>query len=135
MLWSPDGRRLTVLFDPGRVKRGVADDEAGAAPLREGHRYRIDVGSRHHRFVAGPANRSPIDAAAWKVAPPTRRDGELTVVFDRVMDDALLAHELRVRRRDGRWVPGTSRLERDGSVWRFRPANGWSTGPRPVGRR
>jgi hypothetical protein len=32
-LWSPDGRRLTVLMEPGRIKRGMGPDSAHAPAL------------------------------------------------------------------------------------------------------
>ena len=35
-LWSPDGKRLTVLFDPGKIKRGVEAPHSELAPLKEG---------------------------------------------------------------------------------------------------
>ena len=36
-LWDPTRRRLTVLFDPGRVKRGLRTNLERGAPLKSGH--------------------------------------------------------------------------------------------------
>ncbi len=42
-LWSPDGTRLTLLFDPGRVKRGLVPREEEGPILEEGRRYTFEV--------------------------------------------------------------------------------------------
>jgi len=44
-LWSPDGTRLTLLLDPGRVKTGLeASADLGLA-IENGHRYSLVVGA------------------------------------------------------------------------------------------
>ena len=42
-LWDPERRRLTLLFDPGRVKRGVRTNVESGAPLVTGRRYRLVI--------------------------------------------------------------------------------------------
>ncbi len=42
-LWDPRQTRLTVLFHPGRIKRGVAPGERMGPPLRAGRAYRLVV--------------------------------------------------------------------------------------------
>jgi hypothetical protein len=42
-LWDPSGRRLTVLFDPGRIKRGLKANLESGPPLVEGRRDRLAV--------------------------------------------------------------------------------------------
>ncbi|MDX1502728.1 MAG: hypothetical protein R3325_10235, partial [Thermoanaerobaculia bacterium] len=42
-LWDPDHTRLTLLFHPGRIKRGVAPRRALGPPLVEGRRYRLRI--------------------------------------------------------------------------------------------
>ena len=44
-LWSDDRRRLTLLFDPGRVKRGIRSNLEMAAPLVAGRRYTLTIDS------------------------------------------------------------------------------------------
>ncbi len=42
-LWSPDGKRLTLLFYPGRVKRGLKPREEAGPILEEGKKYTLVV--------------------------------------------------------------------------------------------
>ena len=42
-LWNPDATRLTVFFDPGRVKRGVGPNVAMGRAIVRGRRYAIAV--------------------------------------------------------------------------------------------
>ena len=44
--WSPDGRRYTVFFDPGRVKRGILPNDLFGRALVPGHRFTIAVDPR-----------------------------------------------------------------------------------------
>ena len=50
-LWSLDGRRLTVLMEPGRIKRGLGSDPAS----RSGACCRASVQSGRHGARAGSA--------------------------------------------------------------------------------
>ena len=38
-------RHLTILLDPGRLKRGVGPNRELGPPLKEGHEYTLAVGS------------------------------------------------------------------------------------------
>jgi hypothetical protein len=117
-LWSPDGRRLTVLFDPGRVKRGVEGDGESAAPLQVGH-----------SFTVTPAVRTAITPKTWRLALPKAGSREaLTVTLDREMDDALLRDQLEVVDAQGRSQPGQVTASASGRVWSWRPKHGWRTG-------
>jgi hypothetical protein len=42
-LWDTEGRRLTVLFDPGRIKRGLVDNINEGPPLVAGERYSLEL--------------------------------------------------------------------------------------------
>ena len=54
-LWSADGRRMTLLIDPGRVKRGRGGRPAQRQPpFRQGKRYNLGVGGYHHEFFGRP---------------------------------------------------------------------------------
>lgn len=127
-LWSPDGRRLTLLFDPGRIKRDVAGRGAEAAPLQPGLRYRIEAGDKRHTFAVGPALRLALNPTLWQITRPQQRLGPVTLKFDRIMDFALASHQLVVERADGKYVEGQSSLDSTGKVWRFTPQTEWQTG-------
>lgn len=128
-LWSPDGRRLTVLFDPGRVKRGVEGDGESAAPLQVGHSFTVEVSGKRFRYQVTPAIRSAINPQTWRVALPKAEAREaLTVTFDREMDEALLRDQLGVEDARGRLQAGQTTTSSSGRVWSWRPKHGWRTG-------
>jgi hypothetical protein len=141
-LWDASGRRITLLFDPGRVKRGIRTNVEMGPPLRAGERYtlRIDVGWRdargaalrapfEHRFRAGPADRAAPDPARWRVRAPARGGREaLVVAFDEPLDHALAEGLLAVVDAAGRPVPGRAHATGGDREWRFEPAVPWSGG-------
>lgn len=115
-LWDPSGRRLTVLLDPGRIKRGLRANLESGAPLAEGRGYRLEVDAAWRdargrplgrgytkRFRAGAADRTSPDVASWALAPPvpgTR--APLVLLFPEPLDRALLASALAVVDPQGR---------------------------------
>ncbi len=128
-LWSPDGRRLTVLFDPGRVKRGVEGDGESAAPLQVGHSFTVEVSGKRFHYQVTPAVRTAINPQTWRLALPKAQSREaLTVTFDREMDDALLRDQLEVEDARGRLQAGQTTTSSSGRVWSWRPMRGWHTG-------
>ena len=42
-LWSADGKRLTILFDPGRIKRGVSTNMELGSALLEDNKYQLTI--------------------------------------------------------------------------------------------
>jgi hypothetical protein len=128
-LWSPDGRRLTVLFDPGRVKRGVEGDGESAAPLQVGHSFTVEVSGKRFLYQVTPAVRTAITPQTWRLDLPKAGSREaLTVTFDREMDDALLRDQLEVVDAQGRSQPGQVTTFTSGRVWSWRPRRGWRIG-------
>jgi hypothetical protein len=136
-LWDPSGRRLTLLFDPGRIKRGlVPHNEAGPA-LRPGARYTLVIdrgwadasGTRtiepfRKDFTVIAADRDPPDPAGWKIAAPqagTR--APLVIEFPDPMDHALLGSLLTVER-----VAGAVSISESETRWSFTPEKPWPGG-------
>lgn len=140
-LWDPEGRRLTVLFDPGRIKRGVLPrDETGTA-LTEGAEYTLFIGSDwqdangaplkasfRKRFRVAAEDRVAIDVHSWKLQIPAAgtRDS-LDVQFGEPMDYALLQRTLELRNMVGREI-GEVRIGNEETVWSFQPQEPWRDG-------
>jgi hypothetical protein len=136
-LWDRRRRRLTVLVEPGRIKRGLQPHVQAGAPLREGSTVTLVVdpgfrdadgsqllaGARRIYRVGSPL-RSRVDPTLWEVRWPEADDCPLIVRFDRPLDRALVRRFLRVIDGDGRSVAGRSSLDRDALVWVFTPAAG-----------
>jgi hypothetical protein len=141
-LWDPAHRRLTLLFDPGRVKRGVRTNLESGAPLIAGRRYRLTIdaawpdgsGARlasgfDHAFYAGPADRTSPSVERWTISPPeagTRRP--LGVAFGEALDHALASRMIAVRDSSGRRVDGTVALDTRDERWSFTPLSAWAPG-------
>ena len=111
-LWSPDGRRLTLLFDPGRVKRDVEGSGDSVAPLVVGRTYQIAVGDLRWRFTVAPAIRNPLEPSSWAIAAPkVATRNPLAIHFGRTMDAALLVSRLSVVGAEGATVRGQAIAE------------------------
>lgn len=130
-----DGRTVTLLLDPARVKIGVGanramgralvvdadvvllvDDPQLAMPLRK-------------RWRVGPSADHAIDPAGWRFNPP--REGTrqpLVVQLDATLT-ATSAAMIAVRGPGGERVDGTASLQAGETTWRFRPASAWTAGP------
>jgi len=136
-LWDRDRRRLTVLLEPGRIKRGLQPNLQAGPPLREGMAVTVvvDPGIRdaagaelvmgaRRDFRVGPAVRSRVDPARWDVHWPGAPDDSLVVRFDRPLDRALVRGCLRPTDGHGQPVPGRASLDTISSEWVFTPDAG-----------
>jgi len=121
-LWSPDGKRLTVFFDPGKNKRGVEAPHSELSPLKEGESYRIAFGTVQHAFRVGPAIRERVDLSSWVISVVRGPARTVDIKCDRVMDAALLMDQLQVEDEDGRPVFATVRIIGGGRGVRLKPS-------------
>jgi hypothetical protein len=136
-LWDRDYQRLTVLFDPGRIKRGLLPLEEVGPAIEEGKLYTlvVDRDWRDARgaplesgfrksFRVGPADRTPPDPAQWRlIAPKAGTSDALVVDFPKPMDYALLLRLLEVA-----GVSGTVTVGGHETEWRFVPSRPWKPG-------
>ena len=116
-LWSPDGKRLTVLFDPGRVKRGLKPREEDGPIFEDGKKYTLVIdkawedetgfplkASLTKAFSVTKPDDAPVDPNAWKLSEPSDGSGSLKVTFEKPLDRALAERMLTVRGPDGKPV-------------------------------
>ncbi|MEM8728705.1 MAG: hypothetical protein AAGF79_02215 [Pseudomonadota bacterium] len=128
-LWSADQKRLTVMFDPGRLKRGVGPNAKLGAPLVEGETYAIRVSASmadatnrplssttEHWFVAGPAEHRSLNATDWLLS---RTSNEIRVRFDRSMDTQSVVSMLRLREVGGDLVAKQSVFVGNSLIWHW----------------
>jgi hypothetical protein len=139
-LWDSEGKRLTLFFHPGRVKRGVGPNLALGPPLVEGGVYRLVVereirDQRGHELEAsferelrvGPADRTSPDPSRWTLAVRDR-SSPLEVDLDEPLDRALLLRLVRVTNAAGAEVPGVSSVTSRETRFVFTPDRPWSPG-------
>jgi len=141
-LWDPDRQRLTLLLDPGRIKRGLVPNAEAGYPLVEGTDVVVRLNAAFHdaagrplreaverRYRVGPALRARIDPWAWKLSSPAAGTrGRLDVVFDRPLDHALLQHCLSVTDLAGVVVPGRFLVGLEERSVAFEPDTRWQRG-------
>jgi len=145
-LWDPERRRLTLLFDPGRIKRDLEPNLTLGLPLRDGESYvlEIDEGWRDgsgrplaegfsKTFSVEAADRASPDTDTWVVrAPAAGSRGPLEIVFPEPMDRALLDRLITVSTdpedRRGERVEGRIEVTDHETVWRLILDRPWGAG-------
>ena len=138
-LWSEDRTRLTLLMDPGRIKRGVQQNLALGPALQQNNRYSIVVEAgwpsangkqkapRFEKvFSVSPALRTLPSTALWSIAPPRAQSVDALVIeFDRQFDHQLSQSSIRILDTNGRFIPGKVSVENYEKTWRFEPQSKW----------
>ena len=141
-LWNADRTRYTVLYDPGRVKRGIRPNAELGRPLAADRRYTLVIDAAWHdaagqplvapfrrEYRVGPPRERALDPAAWRIdvpAPATR--DPLAVRFPMPLDYGLLQSALHVATGDGRPLAGEIRVEEGETRWTFTPRGPWQPG-------
>ena len=143
-LWDADRRRLTVLLDPARIKRGLVPHRAIGYPLRHGESVTLVVdaefpdasgrplraGATRTWQVVGDERRH-VTPSSWTLRPGAVGTTEpLTVTFDRPLDHGLVARCLRVVVAGAAGpVAGASAIGPEARSWTFTPASPWADAP------
>jgi len=140
-LWDPGLTRLTLLFDPGRIKRGLKPREEEGPILVEGRSYTLEVDpawadasgrplrTGHRKaFRVGPPDLTQPDLARWKAdAPPVGTRAALVVRFPEPLDRAMLDRAIEVRV-GAEPVAGRVEVGREERSWRLVPDRPWGVG-------
>ena len=141
-LWDKSGTRLTLLFHPGRTKRGLQPREEHGPILVRGDKYTLVIDKRwpdaegrplaasfEKRFTAGPMIEAALDAKQWKVTPPKAGTKDpLVVRFPHSLDRALLDWTIAVENAGQKPVAGDVTVADDERRWEFRPEQPWPAG-------
>ncbi len=141
-LWANDGQRLTLIFDPGRVKRGLTPREEHGPILEEGRSYTFTIDATwpdaegrplsatfKKTFSVSAPDDEPVWPEYWKlIAPRTGSDAPLMVRLSKPLDRALLGRMLWVTDAAGKPVDGTLTVGGGERVVSFAPAKPWAKG-------
>jgi hypothetical protein len=131
---SADGKRLTILFHPGRIKSGVGPNLVLGRALHAGDEITLVV---DHPELA-KAIRKTWRVTAFDAESPQPRNwifetpkagslSPLVLHLDKAISssaESLIA----IRGPDGRRLAGVTCLENSETVWRFVPARPWQVG-------
>lgn len=140
-LWDRGYERLTVLFDPGRIKRGLLPLAESGPSIEEGKQYTLVIDREwldgrgapldkefRKPFRVGPPDRKPPDPKRWRLSLPRANTLDpLAVDFLKPMDYALSMRLLDVAGPEGA-VSGTASIEKNETRWRFAPTRNWKAG-------
>ncbi len=140
-LWDRDGQQFTVLFDPGRIKRGLARHEQLGLPFQIGQTYTLIVdaawtsarsqqlaGEFRKTFTIGDPDRMQPDPTAWEITIPHRGTRQpLRLDFGEPLDGSMLEHAIQVLAGVSP-VPGDIILENHENRWSLVPDEPWAAG-------
>lgn len=139
LLWNEDRTRLTLWFDPGRVKRDLLRNQKLGAPLEEGKNYTLRI-SKNWKDANGyslandfvkkisvvKADRTAPNPKNWKVQyPKTNTKNAIIIHFGESLDHALAANSLVILNKKGKKIAGNIQLQNDDKTWTFIPLNNW----------
>jgi hypothetical protein len=142
-LWDPRRTRLTLLMDPGRIKRGLAPHTEVGYPLTPGHDVALVVdrafldasgaplaAGAERGYTVGPGIRQRLEPRSWHIeAVHAGTRFPVRAIFDRPVDHALGLRCLTVTDDAGKAVPGQSTLGAGERSWTFTPASTWNSSP------
>jgi hypothetical protein len=137
-LWDTARRRLTLLFDPARIKRGLLAHREIGYPLTTGVAVEVTVDERFldaegrplasagsRRYEVGSDERTRPEPARWQLDPPRAGSTDpLVIRFERPLDHGLLQRCIAIGR-DGTRLAGAGASGDGERSWRFRPARSW----------
>lgn len=141
-LWDPAMMRLTLIIDPGRIKRGVRPLEDIGPALENGKSYALRISREWKdgagnplkedftkRFTAGPPDRETPTPKRWKYElPKSQTLMPLAVIFPEPMDHAVTQSSVLVMDSAGNQLKGKIALLDQERRWTFVPENLWQPG-------
>jgi hypothetical protein len=141
-LWDSEAHRLTLLFDPGRIKRGLKPRSDLGSALRAGQHYSLVIGQSiedaQGRPLAAPGAKAFTVQDVDRVSPNTNqwttrlpkvgsRDS-LVITLDESVDHALLHRMLSVVDGNEEYVSGEVFVGDGEKRWLFIPDDMWRAG-------
>lgn len=140
-LWDPTMTRVTLIIDPGRIKRGVQGRMEEGPVLEAGKSFVLEVDgaltdsagktlgkTERKSFSASAAVHQRIDATDWILIAPKQASDPLEVRFPRPLDQAIAQRELTVYSDKGDLLKGKIAMQREETSWSFQPEVPWKPG-------
>lgn len=141
-LWDREQKRLTIWFDPGRIKRDLSPNEQLGLPLQEGNDYRLEINTDikdvYGRAIVEPftkpftviaSDRKTPSPNDWRIeTPQSGTSAPMQIRFPESMDHALLSRSIIILDQKDNKVDGEVTLKRDETIWKFTPSSAWKRG-------
>jgi hypothetical protein len=141
-LWNENRTKLTLIFDPGRVKTGLIANKQMGRALKSGAHYQISVDSLFttmsgshltrnfvKKFVAIEEDTLAPALAKWKIKVPCS-DSRLPLVvnFQEPIDHISALGYLIITDNKGEKMQGNLLLKKNENEWEFTPTRKWKRG-------
>ena len=141
-LWNKEYTRLTLWFDPGRIKRHLQPNLKSGPPLQQGKAYTLVVHKEWKDANGLPMAQDKVKAIQiiaadteqprpenWQISyPEPGTNSSLEIDFLEPMDHALLENGLLVLNQQDEVVKGAFSIAKEESFWSFRPMENWKPG-------
>ena len=142
-LWDPEGKRLTLFLDPGRIKRGLKPREDLGPVLEAGGQYTLAIDSEwkdakgnplketyRKTFRVLPPEETQPGPRTWTIEAPEEAGAASPFVLTSrtPLDRALMRRMLWITDAKGVKVSGKVEVTQQEKCWRFTPATPWKSG-------
>ena len=141
-LWDKERKRLTVWFDPGRIKRGLIPNIEKGPPLQAGKEYQLIIRKEwedqrgqplqedYTKIIqVGAADRQKPRPEDWLIVPPKPgTTGPVRVLFTEPMDHGLLHSAIAVVDENEQILKGETSTKEKEQEWWFHPVHAWTAG-------
>ncbi len=141
-LWDPLGMRLTLLLDPGRIKRGLKPRELLGPSLLAGESYTLIVNDQWKdanrqplrepvtkHFTVGQSDVTQPNPDNWNMNTPHSGTREsLVITLDEPLDHAMLEWAISVHRSSGSTCQGIVEIHDQETTWNWKPESEWEKG-------
>ncbi|MDX1940702.1 MAG: Ig-like domain-containing protein [Saprospiraceae bacterium] len=141
-LWNKDQTRLTVWFDPGRIKTMLIPNQEKGTPLDAGKKYELIIQDKwlainglslqkdyHKNFEVVAADHIKPQPDTWQiVSPKSKSKTPLILRFQESMDFAMLHSGINVLDNAGNIIYGKVHISDQESVWQLMPDTPWQSG-------
>ncbi len=137
-LWDEEMKTVTILFDPGRIKRGLRPNLEMKPALKAGEQYTLvveegwkDIDGQltdqdfQKTFHCVAADRTSPSKNFYSVSSPQHRTAPLMLDLQEPHDFILLSTGVRVFDNLGNEIPGTLHVDKNDSHVQFVPKNPW----------
>jgi len=140
-LWNTQQTQLTLILDPARVKTGLRANEEWGRAIRAQNKYTLVIEGLedvHHqkmpyRFekdihVVRADLKAP-DLGNWMLTIPRANSlDDFILRFEGTLDYNSMQRRLAVTTLHNRPIKGSIRIDKQETVWRFRPVSPWVAG-------
>ncbi len=141
-LWNEEHNRLTLWFDPGRIKTDLIPNKKKGPPLLTGHEYTIGISSKWQSAAGIPLQKTYTkhfhviekdiqrpNPELWHLTIPERNTfNQMQIDFNESMDAILALETIKIHNDRGEKVSGMFNLADNEHKLLFEPTKKWEKG-------